>query len=321
MTSKNSLSIVIPVFGGGSSLPELVRRLESVLAGLGAPGEIVLVNDGGGDGSWSRIEALARERPSVVGIDLTRNFGQHNALLCGVRAARFDVIVTMDDDLQHPPEEIPAMLEKLSEGTDVVYGVPEREQHGLWRDTASRVTKWVLQNAMGAETARRVSSFRAFRTGLREAFSNYDSPYVCLDVLLTWATSRFAAVTVRHEPRAAGGSQYTFRKLCLHALNLLTGFSVLPLRAASLAGFTFMFLGVALLVYVLARYFLQGNPVPGFPFLASAVALFAGVQLFALGVLGEYMARLYFRMMGHPAYAVRHRTGHSGKRPGPRENS
>lgn len=234
-----------------------------------------------------------------------RNYGQHNALLAGIREAQYSVIVTMDDDLQNPPEEIPLLLAKLHEGYDVVYGTPAREQHGPWRDLASRVTKLVLQSAMGAETARKVSAFRVFRTQVREAFANYQGPFVSIDVLLTWGTTRFAAVSVRHDPRRIGKSNYTFRKLVTHALNMMTGFSVLPLQLASLMGFCFALFGLLVLVYVLGRYLIQGGSVPGFPFLASTIAIFSGVQLLSLGIIGEYLSRMHFRIMEKPTYVIR----------------
>jgi undecaprenyl-phosphate 4-deoxy-4-formamido-L-arabinose transferase len=162
---------------------------------------------------------------------------------------------------------------------------------------------------MGAEIAREVSAFRAFRTGLREAFRDYRSPWVSIDVLLTWGTARFAAVPVRHDPRRVGSSNYTLRKLVNHALNMATGFSVAPLRLASLVGFAFTLFGTGVLAYVLGRYLLEGASVPGFPFIASVVAIFSGAQLFALGIIGEYLARMHFRMMGRPTFTVRSRTG------------
>src|SRR5206468_13023914 len=140
------------------------------------------------------------------------------ALLCGIRAARHELIVTMDDDLQHPPEELPRLLARLQEGFDVVYGVPDKQQHGLWRNLASRFTKLALQKSMGAETARKVSAFRALRTSLRDGFADYRGQFVSIDVLLTWSTTRFTAVEVRHDPREIGASNYTYRKLFVHAL-------------------------------------------------------------------------------------------------------
>jgi glycosyltransferase involved in cell wall biosynthesis len=302
------LSIVIPVFRAERSLPLLVDRLLPVLDSLGTPAEVIFVEDGGGDGSWGVIEQLSARHPRIRGLRLARNYGQHNALLCGIRAARGQTIVTMDDDLQNPPEEIPKLLARLAEGADVVYGFPLDASHGFFRNQASAITKLALRGAMGVESASKVSAFRAFRTRIREAFENYRSPSVNIDVLLTWGTSRFAAVPVRQDERTIGDSGYTLRKLIAHAINMMTGFSVLPLQVASLLGLVFGLFGFGVLVYVLLRYFLQGSPVPGFPFLASIIAIFSGVQLFALGIFGEYLARMHFRSMDRPPYALMENT-------------
>ena len=301
-------SVVIPVYNSEATLAELVAELEKILPALATAFEVVLVNDGSADRSWEIITELARARSWLRGINLMRNFGQHNALLCGIRAARYDVIVTLDDDLQNPPGEIPKLLARLAAGCDVVYGTPDQPQHGLWRNLATAATKLTLAGFVGSRAARGVSAFRAFRSELRQAFASFQGPYVCLDVLLAWSTTRFDAVPVRHDSRRAGASQYTFRKLVTHALNLLTGFSTRPLQLASWIGFALTLFGLALLVFVLARYFLHGDTVPGFPFLASVISIFSGAQLFALGVIGEYLARMHFRMLDQPTYVVRQET-------------
>jgi glycosyltransferase involved in cell wall biosynthesis len=299
------ISVVTPVYRSHSILPELVRRLKSVLAATAESFELILVNDCSPDRSWDVICDLARQYSWIRPINLMRNYGQHNALLCGIRTARYDIIITMDDDLQHPPEEIPKLLAKLAEGYDVVYGTPQQEQHGFGRDFASWVTKLALQNVMGAEIARQVCAFRAFRAQVAKAFAHYEGSFVSIDVLLTWGTNRFASTPVDHKPREQGTSGYTFRKLMTHAMNMMTGFSTMPLQMASLIGFIFTLFGLLILAYVLLRYFMHGDPVPGFPFLASIVALFSGAQLFALGVIGEYLARMHFRSMQKPPYVVR----------------
>lgn len=299
------ISVIIPCYRSEQTVEPLVEQLLPVLSILAQSFEVILVNDGSPDKTWDAIERVATKEHCVYGINLMRNYGQHNALLCGLRAARYSVCITMDDDLQHPPEEIPRLLAKLEEGYDVVYGVPEREQHGLLRDLASQMTKFALQNAMGAEIARNISAFRVLRTSLREAFADYRSPYVSLDVLLTWATTRFAAERVRHEPRRVGQSNYTIQKLITHAFNMVTGYSTVPLQIASVIGISFAFLGLITLFYVIGRYIIQGGSVPGFPFLASVIAIFSGAQLFALGIIGEYLARMYFRSLDRPTYAIR----------------
>jgi undecaprenyl-phosphate 4-deoxy-4-formamido-L-arabinose transferase len=305
---QTGISAVVPAYNSELSLPELVRRLEPVLASAATDYELIVVDDSSRDGTWRVIEGLARDHAWVRGVHLMRNYGQHNAVLCGIRLARYELTVTLDDDLQHPPEEIPKLLAELSADTDVVYGPPARETHGLWRDLASQVTKIALQSAMGAPIARKAGPFRLFRTRLRDAFAGYDGPYVSIDVLLTWGTTRFTAVEVRHEPRTLGTSNYTFRKLVVHALNMVTGFSTWPLQLASMIGFFFTVVGTVALFYVVIKFLIQGGSVPGFSFLASMIAIFSGAQLFSLGIIGEYLARMHARTMQHPTYSVREMT-------------
>lgn len=299
-----SLSIVIPVYNSSEILPELTGRLGQALPQITHKFEVILVNDGSRDNSWQVIEDLMQQYDWLNGICLMRNYGQHNALLCGIRAAENEIIITMDDDLQHPPEEIPKLLEKIKEGFDVVYGTPEKENHGMVRDLASQITKFVLQNGMGAETARHVSAFRAFRTYLRDAFENYSSSFILIDVLLTWATTKFTWIYTKHEPRTIGKSNYNYSKLITHAMNLVTGFSTLPLQIASITGFVLTFFGIGILVYVIGRYLMIGSVVQGFPFLAATIAIFSGAQLFSLGIMGEYIGRIHAQTMNRPAYRI-----------------
>jgi undecaprenyl-phosphate 4-deoxy-4-formamido-L-arabinose transferase len=180
--------------------------------------------------------------------------------------------------------------------------------HGIWRNLASQITKVVLQKAMGADTARNISAFRIFRTRVRDAFATYRSPFVSIDVLLTWGTTRFAAIEVKHDARTVGASNYTLRKLLVHALNMVTGFSTWPLQLASFIGFGFTLIGLAMLVFVVISRLVARDKAPaGFAFLASVIAIFSGAQLFALGIIGEYLARLHFRTMERPTYTVRSR--------------
>src|ERR1700757_4159747 len=173
VTGRPSISVVTPVYNGEASLAELCRRLSEVLPQIATEYEIILVNDGSTDRRWEIISGLSSRFATVRGLNLMRNYGQHNALLCGIRAAKHDVIVTMDDDLQHSPQEIPRLLEQLEQGFDVVYGVPTAEQHGLMRAVASRITRIALGTAIGRDLAKNASAFRIFHTGLREAFDGY----------------------------------------------------------------------------------------------------------------------------------------------------
>ncbi len=303
MENQFSYSVVIPVYNSVETLEPLVEQLGQVMPGISADFEVILVNDGSRDDSWIVISRLCQLYPWLRGINLMRNYGQHNATLCGVRAARGQVIITMDDDLQHPPEQIPLLLDKLAEGYDVVYGVPQRRPHTWWRNWFSVVIKRVLARVMGIRTIRDIGAFRAFRAQLRNAFADYRNPNVILDVLLSWGTARFATVTVEERPRAQGQSNYNFARLFKVTMVVVTGFSTVPLRFASMLGFGFTLFGIAIFLYVLAATLLEGS-IPGFPFLASIIALFSGTQLFALGIIGEYLARIFDRSMDRPAYMI-----------------
>jgi undecaprenyl-phosphate 4-deoxy-4-formamido-L-arabinose transferase len=303
-SARPTLSVVIPVYNSEATLSKLIETLGAALNKLSDIYEVILVNDGSIDGSWNEIRRRSLEHPWIRGIDLMRNYGQHNALLCGIRAARNDVIIIMDDDLQHPPSELSKLLSKLLEGYDVVYGVPQEDQQSIMRNLAARVTKMALKSALGAQTAGEVSPYKVFRAKLRDAFAGYQSSFVSLDVLLTWGASRFGSVPVRYERRSVGKSQYSFQKLVTHALNMMTGFSIIPLQVATLVGFSMTAFGILVLGFVLARYLLHGVTVPGFTFLASIIVIFSGAQLFALGIFGEYLARIHFRMMERPPYVV-----------------
>lgn len=298
------LTVVVPVYNSETTLRELTARLHPVLADHAGEYEVILVNDGSRDRSWDVICDLAARHTWVRGISMMRNYGQHNALLCGIRAARGEIVVTMDDDLQHPPEEIPKLLGRLrSNDCDVVYGTPHALPHSLMRNLLSRFTKQVLARVMGIRSIRDISAFRGLRANLRQAFEGFHSPHLVLDVLLSWGTTRFAIVTVSHEPRRVGTSNYSSLRLINQVLLVLTGFSTAPLRLATLVGFGFTLLGALTLFYVVAHYFLSGS-VPGFTFLASILSLFSGAQLFALGIIGEYLARIFNRSIERPTYVI-----------------
>ena len=305
----HSISVVVPVYNSAATLDELADGLHAALEPIGCEYEVVLVNDGSVDASWERIVQLAASDDRIRGLNLMRNYGQHNALLAGIRAARFDVVVTLDDDLQNPPEEIPKLLAKLDTGLDVVYGTAEERQFGLLRNFGTTLTKLALRWVIGSDISSKVSAYRAFRTELREAFASYEAPYVSVDVLLSWGTTKFGSVRVAHRARAEGRSSYNFTRLATHALNVMTGFSTRPLRIASLVGLAFTLFGVAVLAIVLVTYVVEGGSVPGFPFLASAIAIFSGAQLLTLGIIGEYLARMHMRVMDRPPYAGRDEIG------------
>jgi len=304
-SALKSISVVVPVYNSEKTLAELVERLSNTLSVTGYPFEIILVNDGSRDRSWEVITELINQRANILGLNLMRNYSQHNALLVGILKAKYDIIVTIDDDLQNPPEEIPNLISKINEGYDIVFGVPLVRRHKGWRNISSKILKTVLKVVLGADMGKQSSAFRAFRSILRRGFENFTDAQLSIDVLLSWSASRVANIQVDHKERKAGRSGYNFRKLFALAFNMLTGYSTLPLRIASVIGLSTSIMGLSMFLYVAIRRLLQTNYVPGFAFLASEIALFAGLQLFAIGVIGEYVARLHFRTMGKPPYVIR----------------
>ncbi|MDQ1519107.1 MAG: hypothetical protein QOI55_180 [Actinomycetota bacterium] len=305
MEEKPGISVIVPVYNSEESLRELVDGISGQFELTDTELEVILVDDRSRDGSWKVMRELADKYLHVVIVRLGRNYGQHNALLAGLSLASHDIIVTMDDDLQHPPTEIPRLLEALVPSVDVVYGIADEEEHGFLRSLASRLTKFVFRVTLRWEHAESVSAFRVFRRSVLATARQDVDPFLSLDVLLSWYTDRVVVLPVALQKRKYGRSQYTLRGLVRHAINNLTGFSTLPLRFVSFLGITSAFLGLLLLVFVLGRFLLNRTEVQGFTFLASTLAIFGGAQLLAIGVLGEYLGRMHFRTMGRPVYAIR----------------
>jgi glycosyltransferase involved in cell wall biosynthesis len=303
--SWQSISVVIPVYRSALSIGQLTEEILHELRPLCHSTQIICVDDSSPDDSWRELQRLAAKHPEIMAITHTKNFGQHSALLTGFRYATGDVVLTMDDDLQHPAGEIPRLLAALTPEIDVVYGIPDKEQHGLWRDLSSVYAKFLLTVVLRIPTAKDTSAFRAIRGHLVRAFKDYRSPFVDIDAILAWGTRRFDSTVVRIDPRPHGSSNYTFRRLVSHAINMILNFTTLPLRIATFIGFFFMAFGVVILGYVWIVTWIFGRVVPGFALISSITAIFSGAQLFALGILGEYLAKLYIRAMDQPTGLIR----------------
>lgn len=276
-----------------------------MLHGVSVSHEVILVVDGSPDDTWETARELACQFDAVRAIQLSRNYGQHNALMAGIREAAFDLVVTMDDDLQHPPEQVPLLLAAIeTDRLDLVYGVPHEEEHGFLRSLASRSVKAGMAGVFGVSGAQAISAFRAFRTRLRDAFEGLNGPHVSVDVALFWATTRIGSVNVQMSHRVDGRSNYTPRLLARHAVNMFLGYSTAPLRAASYLGFLVGIFGLLLGGAVLWRFVMGDTTVAGFTTIATMVALFSSAQLIAIGVLGEYIGRIHSGGMGRPAYVI-----------------
>ncbi len=302
------ISVVIPCYQSATTLPKLVDRLLATSDPAADEYQVILVVDGSPDNTWDVARGLAHQHQQVEAIHLSRNYGQHNAILAGIRAAKFDTIVTMDDDLQHPPEEVAALVAALTPDLDLVYGTPFEEEHGFFRSFASRSVKSIMARGLGIKSAKDISAFRVFRTHLRDGLVGMDGPHASVDVALSWATTRVDSLQVHMDERAEGKSNYSFRMLLRHAVNMLLGYSTAPLRLVGYLGLVCGAIGTILLAAVLWKYFTGDTTVAGFTTLASMIAVFSGAQMIAIGVLGEYLARVHSQNMGKPTYVVREST-------------
>ena len=303
MSLDIGISLVCPVYCSAQTLRILVDQICACLNGA-YKFEILLIDDRSPDSSWLEIVQISRENSAVRGIRLGRNVGQHGALLAGIRSARFDKIVTIDDDLQNPPSEVIKLVQTLDSNGGVVYGVSADVKQKMWRRASSIGAKQLFKKFLGFDSAVNISSFRAFETNLRNAFSGEIGPSVSVDSLLTWSTSTFCSIDVQHHPRLQGKSHYSFRKLVRFMIDTATGYSVVPLRLATTLGSIVTIFGFVMFLWVTIRPLLTGVTVPGFPLLAASLAIFSGTQLLVLGILGEYIGKMHFRVMNKPSYVI-----------------
>ncbi|MER2553314.1 MAG: glycosyltransferase family 2 protein [Thauera sp.] len=302
------LSVVVPVYRSQATLPELHRRLVAALEPVEPSFEILLVEDCGGDDSWSVIQSLAAADSRVRGIQLSRNFGQHAATICGFAQAHGQWIATLDDDLEQAPENLPDLYRKAREGHDLVYGVYPQRSHKTWRNATSAIARWLFNKAIPSLNYE-YTSFRVIRGDLARELQRFDSPFPFVDGYLSWLTNRCASVEVPHGARVSGSSNYTFRKLLTHTINIFVTFSDMPLRMASWLGLLSFLLGMGWLAFIVLRFLVGGISVSGFASIMAGILLFGGVQLLVLGVFGEYLGRINFKSSKKPLFLVGRTTG------------
>lgn len=307
MLHSASISWVIPVYNSTETLPLIREEIERTCKENNWTHEILYIVDCINQRTLSFALKAKGDRQNIRVIELSRNFGQHNATLCGIQMAKSEFIVTLDDDLQHPPKEARKLIDTLikSSDIDVVYGYPSSAKNGLFRNLLSLASRYILQGEMGSIRPREVNSFRAIRTSLCRDLNVGKNSTVNLDVMLSWSTERFGAVEVCYCERTSGKSGYNLKKLVYHALNMLTGYSIKPLRLVSILGIAMSFFGFTMLVIVLFIWLSHDGTVPGFTFLASMITTLSGAQLLSLGIIGEYLARVHLKSLGKPAYLIR----------------
>lgn len=299
------LSIVIPVYNGARSIERLVNELAAIRIDGGV--EVVLVNDCSVDDSWEVIQRICANAPMpVVAIDLARNFGEHNAVMAGYAAASGAYIINIDDDFQNPPSEVVKVFQHAlaHPELDVVYTRYERKRHSWFRNLGSRFNDAVARFMIDKPKGLYLSSFRCVNRFLRDRIIAYTGPYPYIDGLILENTRRIGRITVMHLPRTEGSSGYTLRKLVRHWLMMFVNFSVMPLRISSFIGALFSIVGFGMALFAIFERFFSDTP-QGWASIVSVVLVFAGIQLLTLGLIGEYLGRLYLMQRGKPQYAVR----------------
>jgi undecaprenyl-phosphate 4-deoxy-4-formamido-L-arabinose transferase len=300
------VTVVIPAYGSSAILARLVDAVEAPLAASACGGgyELVLVHDCGPDDTWSRIVSLAQSRPWLRGVDLSRNSGQHNAIMAGLSVARGTYVVTMDDDLQHDPADIPRVIDCLRQGADVCYVQFAARKHAAWKRLGSafndRIARWLLRKPAGLY----LSPFRGLRRHVVQQMLRYTGPFVYLDGLILQSTSQISTIRAEHHARSDGQSGYSLRKSISLWLQMATSFSVAPLRLASLAGIIFSCAGFAAAVALVVQKLLDPSTAAGWTSIIVAVLIIGGVQLLALGVIGEYVGRVLLNVANRPQFVV-----------------
>jgi len=298
------ISVIIPVYNGSKTIEKLYQELSKILKKNSKSYEILFVDDSSKDKSFNIISDICKKDKSVTGILLSKNYGQHNAVYCGFQNSKGKYIITMDDDLQHPPQEIPKIIKHLKKGYDVVYAIPKIHRHSLIRNFFSKLTKSIISLMMQNENAKNINSFRIFKSSLFEQFRGINNPNINIDSLLFWTTNNFGSIKVNHKKRKLGKSGYTFFRLFFHTLNLVTSFSALPLKITTYVGALFSLFGFVLLIRILFLYFMYGSVVKGFYFIATIIIIFSGVQLITLGLIGEYISLIYSKTLSKPSFTI-----------------
>jgi undecaprenyl-phosphate 4-deoxy-4-formamido-L-arabinose transferase len=297
-------SVVVPVYNSEKTLEELYERLEKVFAALGRTFELLFVEDGGRDDSWQVIGSLQKKYPAIIkGIKLSKNFGQHNALICGFNHVSGQFIITLDDDLQTPPEEIPKLIAtQQRETADLVYAIYANKKHHQVRNIGSYVIKRVFKIVFNAKPD--ASSFRLISRNLIDKIIRHNQNFVFIDGLLHWHTTNIAYQVTDHHDRKHGQSNYNLYKLIQLSSNLFFNFTVIPLRIITSVGILVSIISFLLGVYFLINKFYYNIPVQGYTSLVTIILFSTSMIMISLGVIGEYISRIYMLQNNKPQYSI-----------------
>ncbi|GAC1352260.1 MAG: glycosyltransferase family 2 protein [Polyangiales bacterium] len=305
--ARPTYSVVIPVFNEEGNIDALVDRVVKVMEQVGEPFEIVFVDDGSRDQTPSLLRRAAARDARVCVVRFTRNYGQEAAVEALYLNARGRWFIQMDGDLQNPPEEIPRLIEKKNEGFDVVYGIREARKESLFRVAASRSMQWGMRSLMEIELPEDVSTFRLMSASIARLVAALPERRKFFSALLVWSGARIGVVKVGHAARAAGTTKYNFSKLLNHTFDLLAGYSSKPLRYIGAVGLLFALFGFGLGTWTVLRKLIWGYGAMGWSSIFAAVVILSGVQLMALSVIGDYIARIYVQAQARPLFNVAER--------------
>ena len=307
--SMCNVSLVIPVYGSEQVLSELVNQINDVMLEISKNFEVILVCDLSPDKSWTVIQNLSEKHPSVRGILLRKNAGQHNALMAGLERATGKIIVTLDDDLQHSPTDIPALISRVEQGYDVVYGKFKTRKHPFWKILGSRFNNTVAGYLMGKPNQLYLSPFRAFQSVIRDELVRYRGPYVYLDGLILSVTRNIDFIEVDHHDSYADNHHYGLKRSISLWLKMATGFSIIPLRISSFLGLLFAAVGLILAIVLMIQK-VTSNTIPtAWSSLIATILIIGGVQLLVLGVIGEYLGRVLLTINAQPQYVIAEQVG------------
>ena len=300
-------SIVVPVYNSEHSLLQLYERIVRVMEAMGETFEMVLVEDCSKDRSWQVLQAIAQKDERIRAIQLLRNYGQASATMCGLRHSVGQIVITLDDDLQNPPEEITVLAGALESDPelDVVIGIPREKQHAFWRRLGSEIVNSMNSFAVKKDRSLKFSGFRAMRRIVVDRLVELNVPQPAIGVLLCSITPRITNITVRHEPRSTGQSGYTIAKILGLTLSNFLTFSDFPLRFLAMVGVFGILASTAYGIALVVRFVMGGIGVPGWMTLALLLIAMSGFSFFAFGLIGEYLLRILQAAQNTPQYVVR----------------
>ena len=298
------ISVVIPVYNEEEVLPELYRRLTRTMKDIGQTYEIIFVDDGSKDRSFEILKTLKEQDEHLKIIKFTRNFGQHPAIVAGFNNCMGEAVILMDADLQHPPEELPRLLDRFREGYDIVYGIRKRRRDPFYRRIGARFYGWVMRRALNIDVSDSATSFIVLNRRVIDTFARIKEQNYYISALMAWMGYSSSSVMVEHAERFAGSSHYSMRKLIFMTFDMVIGFSYAPLKWASKAGFGLSLISFLYGLYIFIRALFGRIGIPGYASILVGIMFLSGIQMMFLGVIGEYLARIYREAKGRPYYIV-----------------